>query len=35
MNNYKCKIGTIDDMNKKWDYEIERHPEDISWKIQN
>lgn len=32
MDNYKCKIGNLDDMNKKWDYEIERHPGDISWK---
>ena len=36
MGNYICKIATIDDMNKKWDYEINRADEDksnwIVWK---
>ena len=22
MNNYECRIATLDEMNKKWDYEI-------------
>jgi ribosomal protein S18 acetylase RimI-like enzyme len=36
MNNYICKIATLEDMNKKWDYEIENAKEDkynwIIWK---
>ncbi|MCI7084466.1 MAG: GNAT family N-acetyltransferase [Tenericutes bacterium] len=32
MNNYICKIATIEEMNIKWDYEINNHPDDISWK---
>ena len=27
-SNYKCKIATIEEMNKKWDYEIENAKED-------
>lgn len=35
-NNYICKIASLEEMNKKWDYEIENHPESqsnwIIWK---
>lgn len=31
INNYECKLGTLEDMNTKWDYEINAHPGDISW----
>ena len=33
MNNYICKIATIDEMNKKWDYEISQHPNDSTWTV--
>ena len=29
----ECKIATVEDMHKKWDYEINRHPGDNRWKI--
>ena len=39
MNNYVCKIANIDDMNTKWDYEIENAIEDkdnwIIWKKEH
>ncbi len=31
--NYICKIATIEEMNKKWDYEISKDPDNDSWKI--
>ena len=38
-NNYVCKIATIDEMNEKWDYEINIAIEDkdnwIIWKKEN
>ena len=33
MKNYICKIDNIEEMNKKWDYEISIHPGDISWSL--
>ena len=33
MNNYICKIATIEEMNKKWDYEISQNPNNNAWKI--
>ena len=39
MNNYICKIANLDEMNIKWDYEIEHSDEDkenwITWKDEN
>ncbi len=39
MDNYICKIATIDEMNRKWDYEIEKATDDkdnwIIWKKEN
>ena len=39
MNNYVCKIATIDEMIKKWDYEIDKATDDkdnwIKWKKDN
>lgn len=39
MNNYICKIATIDEMNIKWDYEISKATDDkenwIIWKEKN
>ena len=36
MDNYVCKIATLDEMNKKWDYEINNAVDDksnwIIWK---
>ena len=36
MENYECRIATLDEMNKKWDYEIEHADDDkenwIVWK---
>ena len=36
MDNYVCKIATLDEMNKKWDYEINNAGDDksnwIIWK---
>ena len=28
---FECKIATIEDINKKWDYEIKNHPNDLKW----
>lgn len=33
MDDFVCKIATIDDLNTKWDYEIKNHPNDNSWKV--
>ena len=33
MDNYICKIATIDEMNKKWDYEISQNPNNNAWKV--
>ena len=33
MNNYICKIATIDEMNKKWNYEIEKNKDDNSYVV--
>lgn len=33
MNNYICKIANLDEINEKWDYEIENHPDDSRWKV--
>ena len=39
MDNYICKIASIDEMNTKWDYEIEHATDDkenwIIWKKEN
>ena len=39
MNNYICKIANVDEMNTKWDYEINNAKEDknnwVIWKEQN
>ena len=39
MDNYICKIATIDEMNRKWDYEINKAVDDkdnwIKWKKDN
>lgn len=39
MDNYICKIATIEEMNRKWDYEISKATDDknnwIIWKEQN
>lgn len=39
MNNYVCKIANIDEMNVKWDYEIDNAKTDknnwITWKKEN
>ena len=39
MDNYICKIATIDEMNTKWDYEIAHAKDDknnwIIWKKEN
>ena len=39
MNNYVCKIANINEMNTKWDYEIENATSDkenyIIWKEAN
>ena len=32
-NQYICKIASVDEMNRKWDYEIECHPYDSNWRI--
>ena len=38
-NKFICKIASIDDMNKKWDYEIKNAQKDkenwIIWKEEN
>ena len=30
MNNYECKLGTLEDMNTKWDYEINAYTGNVS-----
>ena len=32
-DNYICKIATIDEMNKKWNYEIMQDPDNNAWKV--
>lgn len=32
-DNYICKIATIEEMNKKWDYEIMQDPDNNAWKV--
>lgn len=38
-DNYICKIPSLEEMNQKWDYEIEHNPDDrgnwIIWKKEN
>ncbi len=33
MSEYICKIANLDDIIRKWDYEISIHPNDKNWKI--
>lgn len=33
MDNYICKVADLDDIIRKWDYEISIHPNDENWKI--
>ena len=33
MDNYICKIATIEEMKQNWDYLIEIHPNNYAWKI--
>ena len=33
MTNYICKIADLDEIIKKWDYEISIHPDDENWII--
>lgn len=33
MDNYICKIANLDEINEKWNYEIEKHPDDSRWKV--
>ena len=36
MNNYVCKLATLDEMNEKWNYEIAHAEEDKdNWVISN
>ena len=39
MDEYICKVANLDEMNLKWDYEIEHHLQDkenwITWKKEN
>lgn len=28
---FKCRIANIEEINRKWDYEIENHPNDLRW----
>ncbi len=39
MENYICKIATLDEMNTKWDYEINRATDDkdnyLKWRVQH
>ena len=30
---YICRIASLEEMNRKWDYEIRQHPESENWKI--
>lgn len=33
MKNYICKLASEEEMCKKWDYEIDLHPNESNWKI--
>ena len=33
MEEYICKIATLEEMEKNWDYLIEIHPNNNAWKI--
>lgn len=33
MSEYICKIATIDEVKKNWDYEIKNHPDDNRWTV--
>jgi len=33
MNNYICKIATLEEMEQNWNYLIEIHPNNNAWKI--
>ena len=33
MNDYICKIATIEEMEQNWDYLVKIHPDDNAWKI--
>ena len=33
MDNYKCKIATLEEMQQNWNYLIEIHPNNNAWKI--
>ena len=33
MNQYICKIATIEEMNENWDYLIQSHPGDHAWEV--
>ena len=33
MDEYKCKIASVAEMNKKWDYEIEHASDKYNWEI--
>ena len=33
MDNYICKIATLEEMERNWNYLIEIHPDNNSWKI--
>ena len=30
-NMFECRIASIEEINKKWDYEIKNHPNDLRW----
>ncbi len=30
---YVCKIASLEEMNRKWDYEISRHPGEKNWRV--
>lgn len=32
-NRYICRIPSIEEMNRKWDYEIGQHPGDLNWTV--
>ena len=33
MNEYICKIATIEEMEQNWNYLVEIHPNNNAWKI--
>lgn len=33
MGEYICKIATVEEMEKNWNYLIETHPNDNAWKV--